>query len=574
MKLLLLCLLVPAVVQGHRNVMKVDTREIEEDCAKNSILMYDPDIVEDIKELEAEIQKICKCKIEHLPSIQSFILHYKDSTHLPASTFSSLPGIIFSNEDEIIMPPDDEIEDADDERMAMDTERQGNNPVNDPNLGIQWALGDLSNNADINWREGLAKYLADSQGGSSSGPSVVVAVIDTGIDYNHPDLKNEMWTNPGEIAGNGIDDDGNGIVDDVYGANFVTETGNTKGDPMDRDVGTRGYGHGTHCAGVIAATANNGAGIAGIAGQSKGKVKLMAVRSLGSQGGAFSWLLNGLNYAISKGAKISSNSWGGRSSAGVSEFTKVLQKHTEHLFISAAGNENAQVTSAFVPCAVATPNAICVASSTSSDAKSSFSNYNTATGSFVHVFAPGSRIYSTYPKSQYKYMSGTSMACPQVSGLAALVMSMRGNLTPAQVKQLIEQNVQKKSQYTGKVSTGGLIDVDKTISAITGNNGGATTQKPDTNLCVNIIVKTLSYGIENSWKFGSCSGPAQGSTYASYKTYSGKCCQPAGTYELECKDSYGDGWHGGWIKIGATKTEICKNFRNGSSQKQQVEHKA
>ena len=68
----------------------------------------------------------------------------------------------------------------------------------------------------------MAKYLADSQGGSSSGPSVVVAVIDTGVDYNHPDLKNEMWTNPGEIAGNGIDDDGNGIVDDVYGANFVT----------------------------------------------------------------------------------------------------------------------------------------------------------------------------------------------------------------------------------------------------------------------------------------------------------------------------------------------------------------
>ena len=110
----------PAVVQGHRNVIEVDTREIQEDAAKNSILMYDPDIVKDIRELEAEVQKICNCKIEHLPSIQSFILHYKDSAHLPASTFSSLPGIIFSNEDEIIMPPDDKIEDADDERMAED----------------------------------------------------------------------------------------------------------------------------------------------------------------------------------------------------------------------------------------------------------------------------------------------------------------------------------------------------------------------------------------------------------------------------------------------------------------------
>ena len=161
------------------------------------------------------------------------------------------------------------------------------------------------------------------------------------------------------------------------------------------------------------------------------------------------------------------------------------------------------------------------------------------------------------------------MACPQVSGLAALVMSTRGNLTPAEVKQLIEQNVQKKSQYTGKVSSGGLIDVDKTISAISGNN-----------VCVNIRVKTLRYGNENSWKFGSCSGPAQGSKYVSRKTYNVQCCQPPGTYELECKDCWnaecdiGDGWHGGWIKIGNAKTKICQNFRKGFSKKQQVEHKA
>ena len=113
----------PAVVQGGRhgyyhpgyggwygpwNAKEVDTGEFEEDPAKNSILLYDLDNVEDIKELEAKIQKICQCKIEHLPAIQSFILHYENSAHLPASTFSSLPGIIFSNEDEVIMPPDEE----------------------------------------------------------------------------------------------------------------------------------------------------------------------------------------------------------------------------------------------------------------------------------------------------------------------------------------------------------------------------------------------------------------------------------------------------------------------------------
>ena len=126
---------------------------------------------------------------------------------------------------------------------------------------------------------------------------------------------------------NGIDDDSNGIVDDVYGANFVTELGNDKGDPMDKDKGYGSYGHGTHCAGVIAATAGNSKGIAGIAGNSNGKVKIMAVRALGRNGGSNSWLLAGLNYAISKGAKISSNSWGGRSSRGVQEFTRILNNH-------------------------------------------------------------------------------------------------------------------------------------------------------------------------------------------------------------------------------------------------------
>ena len=124
----------PAVVQGGSygyyhpgyggwygpwNAKEVDTGEFEEDPAKNSILLYDLDNVEDIKELEAKIQKICQCKIEHLPAIQSFILHYKNSAHLPASTFSSLPGIIFSNEDGVIMPPDEEDRDKRESRRAV-----------------------------------------------------------------------------------------------------------------------------------------------------------------------------------------------------------------------------------------------------------------------------------------------------------------------------------------------------------------------------------------------------------------------------------------------------------------------
>ena len=274
-----------------------------------------------------------------------------------------------------------------------------------------------------------------------------MAVIDTGVDYNHPDLKNEMWKNPGEIAGNGIDDDNNGIVDDVYGANFKRWFSiREKGDPMDDN------GHGTHCAGIIAASANNRKGIASVAGISKGKVKIMALRALSFYGaGSLSEFLAALNYAIKHGAKISSNSYGGNANTAIGDrnneaFEEILRKNRQHLFISAAGNENAQVKSYFVPCAVSTSNQLCVGSSTEYDSRSPFSNYDS---NFVHVFAPGSSILSTYPKSRLVYMSGTSMACPQVSGLSALIMTMKGDLTPAEVKRLIEQNVQTKSQYNG-----------------------------------------------------------------------------------------------------------------------------
>ena len=271
-----------------------------------------------------------------------------------------------------------------------------------------------------------------------------------------------MWMNPNEIAGNGIDDDGNGIVDDVYGANFVGE--GEKGDPMDR------HSHGTHCAGIIAASANNGRGIAGVAGSSNGKVKIMAIKALNAKGiAASSWLLQGLNYAISMGATLSSNSYGGKGWGQIQETTRILNKHPKHLFISAAGNSNKEVKGYFAPCAVQTSNSICVASSTKDDTKSSFSNYDSM---YVHVFAPGSNIVSTVPiaKGSYSYMSGTSMACPMVSGLAAMMMSMRGDVSPAEIKELIELNVQKKAKYSPYVSTGGLIDVDKTISALIGDS--------------------------------------------------------------------------------------------------------
>ena len=316
----------------------------------------------------------------------------------------------------------------------------------------QWALHKLGNEADINCQEGWDAFNAQTNPGSEE---VIVAVIDTGIDYNHPDLRNQMWVNPGEIPNNGKDDDGNGFVDDVHGVDL---TSNNRGNPMDIN------NHGTHCAGVIAASTNNNRGIAGIAGVQKAKVKLMAIKSLAGTGqasGELSWLLGGVNYAIEMGAQISSNSWGG-GSGGLNVLRAILNNAPEHLFIAAAGNLGKRLTASDMTCGANAPNQICVGSTTKNNRRSSFSNYGKP---YVHVMAPGSDIVSTISNNRYAYDSGTSMACPHVSGLAALVKSMKSNLTPQQIKSLIESNVQVKSEYSNICTSSGLIDVYATIMA-------------------------------------------------------------------------------------------------------------
>merc|ERR1711990_13954 len=227
-------------------------RAIEDEAARTSILEYNKDEVEDIVATISKIQSICNCKVKHLPKVHGLILTYQNAPHLPAKTFLSIKGIEVAEEDTSIGLPDDPMPDeAENRNQLSPSERQ---VTNDPFFGKLWAFQDLVNKADINWQEGREKYLNDSQ---SSNSTVIVAVIDTGIDYNHPDLKDEMWKNPDEIVGNGIDDDQNGYIDDVYGINLLS---GSKGDPMDK------HGHGTHCAGTIAASINNNKGIVGVAG--------------------------------------------------------------------------------------------------------------------------------------------------------------------------------------------------------------------------------------------------------------------------------------------------------------------
>ena len=192
----------------------------------------------------------------------------------------------------------------------------------------------------------------------------------------------------------------------------------------------------------------------------------MAVRVLGTSEGKYSWVLKGFEYALSKGAIVSNHSYGGGtvSSSTKQYYNNLANNNPNHVFVYAAGNDNSMVSSTHprFGCAMEMPNQICVASSTKDDERSSFFNYGK---DMVHVFAPGSDIVSTTPNGKYSSYSGTSMASPQVAGLAALIRSMR-SMTGVETKNLILDNVQVKAKYADFVSTSGLIDVYGTIDAL------------------------------------------------------------------------------------------------------------
>lgn len=268
----------------------------------------------------------------------------------------------------------------------------------------------------------------------------IIAVIDTGVDYNHPDLAANMWTNTGEIPGNGIDDDGNGVIDDVHGFNAFAQTG----DPMD------GHGHGTHCAGTIGAVGNNGIGVVGV----NHNANIMAVKIFDDSGSTDSAaILRGIEYTTKMGAKITSNSWGG---GGASEAQKEAFAASSALHIMAAGNNymNNDLYPNF-PSNYELSNNIAVAASDRNDKKPGFSNYGPT---MVDITAPGKDIYSAKPGGGYQSMSGTSMATPHVAGVAALVASAFPDLSAEQIKERILNGADKLDSWKSKVVDGNRLN--------------------------------------------------------------------------------------------------------------------
>ena len=217
-----------------------------------------------LQEAMARLYAMENVKVEHLPNVGGFVLTFQNEAHRMDRMDEINDLGIHWSEDRMVVLPDERSEEI---RFGIQpplnaTSRSTAIPPNDGYFQYLWAYQKLSNNADMNMQEGWQKYL--DNGGSSNGPEVIVAVCDTGVDYNHEDLKNVMWKNPGEVANNGIDDDGNGYIDDVYGVDISGQ--NAAGDPMD------GESHGTHVAGTIGAEGNNGKGLVGVAAYTSGKV--------------------------------------------------------------------------------------------------------------------------------------------------------------------------------------------------------------------------------------------------------------------------------------------------------------
>jgi len=283
---------------------------------------------------------------------------------------------------------------------------------------------------------------------TTGSSSVTVAVVDTGIDYTHPDLVDNIATNPGEVPNNGVDDDNNGFIDDYYGYDFINGDSN----PIDDHF------HGTHCAGTISAKGDNARGVAGVAWS----VKLMPVKVLDAYGsGSLASVAAGMNYAVKRGVKIMSMSLGTSSYSSTIENAIIAAKNAGVLIVAAAGNST-QDTDIYpnYPSASTQPNVLAVAASNSSDGLAYFSNWGATS---VDLAAPGQNILSTYLGGQYAYASGTSMATPHVAGMAAMLLSVNSSLSYSQIKDILITTVDPNAAMAGKMVSGGRANLYKAV---------------------------------------------------------------------------------------------------------------
>jgi subtilisin family serine protease len=315
--------------------------------------------------------------------------------------------------------------------------------------GYQWGLRNTGAwsggmpGADIDALEGWAAQ--------RTAAPVTVAVIDTGVDLAHPDLAGRAWTNPGEVAGNGVDDDGDGRVDDVNGWDFANHDASLYDDGGDA--------HGTHVAGIVAARRGNGAGVAGVADNAR----IMSLKFIGNGSGWNYDAISAIQYAVTHGARVINASWGGGTydAALCDAVSWAAARGT--VFVVAAGNGGADLDAQPTwPARCPEPSALTVAAFTHTGALASFSNRSAA---YVDIAAPGQYIVSTLPAGAYGHMSGTSMATPFVAGAAAAVLGEAPGLTAPQVRQALLAGGVPLASLAGTTSSGRRVDLAGALAA-------------------------------------------------------------------------------------------------------------
>ena len=321
----------------------------------------------------------------------------------------------------------------------------------DPRFGELWGLHNTGQSGgtpdvDVDAPEAWSQTTGDS--------GVVVGVIDTGVDYTHEDLAANMWRNPGETE-NGLDDDGNGYVDDVFGINCITGTG----DPFDDHY------HGTHVAGTIGAVGDNGIGVAGMSWN----VRIMALKFLDSTGNGWtSDAIECLEYATAMRAngvnvRVTSNSWGGGGFSQALEDAIRASGQAGMLFVVAAGNDGIDIDlEPDYPASYDLDSVISVAATDRNGALASFSNVGVAS---VDLAAPGVSILSTSPGNGYRLLQGTSMATPHVSGAAALIWARHPSASAAAVKSLLLASTDPLASVAGRVATSGRLNAASAMCA-------------------------------------------------------------------------------------------------------------
>jgi thermitase len=322
---------------------------------------------------------------------------------------------------------------------------------NDPLLSEQWGLINTGQREGVAGADVSARAAWEKTHGSKK---VVVAVLDSGVDYTHPDLAGNMWHRPADMEM--YFDREEGVVDDYNGFSAL----DSERDPMDEN------GHGTHCAGIVGAEGDNSLGIAGVNWQ----VEIMPLKFMGRGGfGSTKDAVEAINYVIERkkagvNVRVISASWGSRMKSKALEDVIRKAGEADILFVAAAGNdsEDADRTPHY-PSNYKLPNIISVAALDRKDQLASFSNYGAKS---VHLAAPGREILSTWLGGGYEEHSGTSMATPFVAGVAGLVLSVEPNLSVKELRERLFDSVDKLDSLGGKVSTGGRLNAARAVGAV------------------------------------------------------------------------------------------------------------